>query len=105
MYEILSSREQLQLPLPGFLFLRTVLLHNYYDWTPSSPDAVKQVLAALAWMHVICICGVVAFYELPARLSLRCDSPINLCRLDRVVDVDVDYSFTKVTGLHHHKSE
>ena len=69
------------------MFTWSVLLHNYYDWTPSSPDAVKQVLAALAWMHVICICGVVAFYELPARLSLRCDSPINLCRLDRVVDV------------------
>jgi hypothetical protein len=54
------------------MFTIVVLLHSYYDWTPYTAEAVRNVRLALLWMHVICVLAVVCFLEVPIRLSLRC---------------------------------
>eukprot|EP01043_Picozoa_sp_COSAG02_P052400 COSAG02_NODE_5638_length_4164_cov_5.215498_1_plen_901_part_00 len=69
------------------MFTVAVLLHHVYDWTPSSTDAPQNAWDALSWLAVIALVLIVAFYELPVRISARYQMNLNLARLERVVDV------------------
>ena len=69
------------------MFTVAVLLHRIYDWTPSSEDAPRNAWEALAWLTVLSLALIIAFYELPVRVCARYQWEINLARLDRVVDV------------------
>lgn len=69
------------------MFTVAVLLHHLYDWTPSSEDAPQNAWDALFWLVAIALVLIIAFYELPVRISARFGVAINLARLERVVDV------------------